>query len=291
MSFWEYHYRPAAPRPVKDGIKTRSQRGRIGETWWSSRWIGVLESLGMGARLDRGRSYARRGQVMNLDIGRGMVSAQVQGTRRKPYDVTIGLKPLTESQWDRAISVMASKAIFAAKLLAGEMPQDIEDAFQEAGVSLFPANHRDLETDCSCPDWANPCKHIAAVYFLLAEEFDRDPFMVFRLRGKDKQDIIAALRELRSVPSEEAMQGDTSRLTDETAGMEFPSLESCLEDFWSWGDSMDSFRVEVAPDVVPEAVLKRLGTPSCWDSEEEFAALASAYYAAISRWAMEEGLR
>ncbi|MDP2948270.1 MAG: SWIM zinc finger family protein, partial [Chloroflexota bacterium] len=181
---WEF-YPPSRPRPVEGGIKAKSQRGRIGETWWSGKWLAFLESLDLGARLGRGRAYARAGQVMSLEVKKGQVAARVQGSRPRPYSVSIQLAPLSEAQWRKVADAMASQALFAARLLAGEMPQDIEEAFRAAGVSLFPTRRGDLESDCSCPDWANPCKHVAAVYYLLAEEFDRDPFLIFRLRGKE----------------------------------------------------------------------------------------------------------
>jgi len=100
---WGY-YEPARPKPVKDGIRAKSQRGEIGETWWSKRWIGVLHSFGMGARLDRGRSYARKGQVVSIDVQKGIVTAKVQGTRAKPYSVEIELKPLSEKAWETCLS-------------------------------------------------------------------------------------------------------------------------------------------------------------------------------------------
>src|SRR5579859_6236251 len=158
--YWDY-YSESRPRRVEGGIKTKNERGAIGETWWSKRWLAVLESLGMGARLTRGRSYARQGQVLSLDIVPGQVKAKVQGSRYQPYKVTIRLQPLSEQEWDRVTEAMAAQAFFAAKLLAGEMPTNIEEAFQVAGVSLFPVLMEDLHTQCSCPDWANPCKHIA----------------------------------------------------------------------------------------------------------------------------------
>lgn len=259
--YGERYYEPSRPRPVKDGIKAKSQRGKIGETWWAGRWTAVLESLNLGARLGRGRSYARQGQVMNLEIRKGLVSAKVQGSRPRPYSVTIELKPLPEDDWDRVIAAMASQAIFAAKLLAGEMPQNIEEAFQDARISLFPTRSRDLVTECSCPDWANPCKHIAAVYYLLAEEFDRDPFMIFRLRGKEKDKLIAALRERRAFSGdvEPAVEALPIAATD-VAENPVP-LEECLDHFWSAGGEMASFRVAIGPPRVPEAVLKRLGPP------------------------------
>jgi len=169
--YWDHYYEPARLKEVENGIKAKSKRGSIGEKWWSKRWVSVLESFNIGARLGRGRSYARKGQVISIDIQKEFVRSKVQGTRSKPYEITISLKPLSDSDWKKAIKAMSRRAIFAAKLLSGEMPSDIEDAFADAKVSLFPEDKEDLKTECSCPDWSNPCKHIAAVYYLLAEQY------------------------------------------------------------------------------------------------------------------------
>jgi len=124
---------------------------------------------------------------------------KIQKTSRpKPYQIKIALKPLSQKDWNKVTEAMAEQAIFVAKLLAGEMPQNIEEAFEAAKVPLFPKSSRELETDCFCPDWANPCKHIAAVYYLLAEQFDDDPFLIFKLRGKSKEQLINELREKRA---------------------------------------------------------------------------------------------
>lgn len=179
--YWGY-YRSGKPKAIKNGIKANSKRGAIGEKWWSKRWVALLESFDIGARLGRGRSYARKGQVISIDIQKGLVKSEVQGGRSKPYKIDIQLRLISNNDWEKVVDVMTSKAIFAAKLLSGEMPTDIEAAFSEAGVSLFPTKN-DLKTSCSCPDWSNPCKHIAAVYYLLAEQFDVDPFLIFMLRG------------------------------------------------------------------------------------------------------------
>jgi len=109
------------------------------------------------------------------DVTAGAITARVQGSRVRPYSVSIRLKPLDDRSWHRVAGVMARQAAFAAMLLAGEMPRDIETAFVEAGTSLFPQSRGDLESRCSCPDWANPCKHVAAVAYVVAEAFDRDP--------------------------------------------------------------------------------------------------------------------
>src|SRR5215210_1878935 len=195
MSRWDYwdYYEQKLAREVKGGIKAQSKRGAFGESWWAKRWIAVLENFDIGARLNRGRSYARKGQVMNVDIDKGSVKAKVQGSSSRPYRITIEIKALTERDWKKLAQALSAEAVFAAKLLAGEMPQEIEQVFTRAGLSLFPSKLRDLETDCSCPDWSNPCKHIAAAYYLLGEEFDRDPFLIFTLRGLGRDALMARL--------------------------------------------------------------------------------------------------
>jgi len=185
---------PAFPAARRQGRHQGTvKRGAFGQSWWAKRWIAVLESFDIGARLGRGRSYARNGQVLSIDVAKGKVTAKVQGSRPQPYAVTIQVKQLTTGQWDELVRALSGQALFTAKLLAGEMPQDIEQVFGEAGLSLFPEKLRDLQTSCSCPDDSNPCKHIAAVYYLLGEEFDRDPFLLFRLRGLDREELMERL--------------------------------------------------------------------------------------------------
>src|SRR5919199_6786403 len=186
-------YPRSRPRAAKGGIKAQSRSGSFGKSWWAQRWVSVLESFDLGARLGRGRTYARQGQVLSIDVAEGEVRAKVQGSRLKPYDVTIQVKTLSEDQWGQVIEALSGQALFAAKLLAGEMPQDIEQVFRAAKLSLFPEKKGDLSTDCSCPDWSNPCKHVAAVYYLLGEEFDRDPFLLFRMRGLSREELLQRL--------------------------------------------------------------------------------------------------
>jgi uncharacterized Zn finger protein len=187
---------PAAkPRKAKGGIKARSQRGAFGTQWWAKRWIEVLERLSIGSRLQRGRRYARAGQVLDVTIRAGKVTAKVQGSRAAPYAVTIEVATLDAAAWRKVAEHIAGEARFSARLLAGEMPHEIEEAFAAAGTSLFPTDLKQLQTECSCPDWSNPCKHIAATYYLIGEEFDRDPFLLFTLRGGTKAAVLAELHE------------------------------------------------------------------------------------------------
>jgi uncharacterized Zn finger protein len=183
------------PIAAKGGIKAQSQHGAFGSSWWAQRWVNVLESFNIGSRLTRGRSYARQGQVLSIDIDSGKITAQVQGSRPRPYQVEIKLKPLSSSDWKSLAQTLSTQVLFTAKLLAGEMPQDIEQAFQDAGLALFPKMLYDLDTQCSCPDYSNPCKHIAAVYYLIGEEFDRDPFLLFKLRGMTREKLLALLQK------------------------------------------------------------------------------------------------
>ncbi|MGA9312128.1 MAG: SWIM zinc finger family protein, partial [Pseudonocardiaceae bacterium] len=182
------------PRTVEGGLKARSTRGAIAQTWWSERFIEVLEDIGMGNRLQRGRSYARTGQVISMDVTPGSVTAQVQGSRARPYRVRIGIAAFGKSEWARAEHALAANAWYTAMLLSGEMPDDIEDVFAGLGLSLFPATERDLSLDCSCPDHAVPCKHLAATFYLLAESFDADPFAILAWRGRERADLLANLQ-------------------------------------------------------------------------------------------------
>jgi uncharacterized Zn finger protein len=188
---------PTRPLAVSGGLKARSTRGAIGQTWWSGRFIAVLEAIIVGGRLERGRNYARRGQVLSMDVAAGMVSALVQGSRVQPYRVRIGLDAFGAPQWDAAERALAASAWYSAKLLAGEMPEDIDEVFAELGLALFPASAAELSMYCSCPDWEVPCKHIAAVFYLLAEAFDDDPFSILAWRGRSREDLLAGLHAAR----------------------------------------------------------------------------------------------
>jgi uncharacterized Zn finger protein len=285
--YWDY-YEPSRPLKVEGGIKTRSEYGAIGSTWWSKRWVSVLESFNMGARLTRGRSYARQGQVISIDVQPGLVKAKVQGSRPRPYNVEIHLKPLSDQDWDKVTDAMTAQAIFAAKLLAGEMPTNIEEAFSAAQLSLFPTAARELETACSCPDWANPCKHIAAVYYLMAERFDEDPFLIFKLRGRTKEQIIEILRQKRveTLPAEGVPT--STDVVDATATENTLSLEDHLDTFWQAGKALDSFAVNPTAPRIDKAILKRLGEAPFTISGQNITSLLSKAYDVIEAAALKK---
>lgn len=205
---------------VDNGLKAKSKRGDIGATWWSRRFIEVLESFGMGGRLTRGRNYARQGQVLSLSLSTSMVIALVQGSRPTPYKTRIAIKAFTGQEWQRIEHALAGKALYAAKLLAGEMPADIETLFASLGLRLFPATQRELTMDCSCPDWEVPCKHLAAACYLLAESFDNDPFEILAWRGRSREDLLDRLRALRGTVRSAVVREEA------------PPLTRCLDTFW-----------------------------------------------------------
>jgi uncharacterized Zn finger protein len=244
---------------VQDGIKAKSKHGKFVKNWWADRWIKALKSLMDSKRLSRGRSYARRGQVMEINVEPGHISARVQGSRRKPYKVSIELQPLSDRRWDKVFDALAEQAMFAAQLLNGEMPPDIEQVFEAVRVPLFPTSRGDLKTNCSCPDWANPCKHIAAVYYLMGERFDQDPFLLFELRGRSKDEVAAALRERRGQGMEAV--DETLYVPDAVEAVEIVTLEECLERYWTPGPGVEDLALKIAPPKVDMALLKRLGVP------------------------------
>ncbi len=255
MSWWNYERRPR-PKPV-GGIKAKSKRGEIGETWWSKRFISILESFDIGARLSRGRSYARGGNVLKIDIQSGLVTSKVQGSYAAPYKIRIEIDPLSESEWSRVEKEMASQALFMAKLLAGEMPREIEEAFTACRLALFPSSKKDMKTDCSCPDWSNPCKHIAATYYILAEQFDEDPFLIFAWRGRAKDQIIENLRTLRgAIDESEEEAGEAKEIIPLE---EVAPLEECLSDFWKMRDDFTGLRIHPQAALIPDALLRQLG--------------------------------
>jgi uncharacterized Zn finger protein len=269
---------PSKPRDVKGGIRARSRRGAFGQSWWARRWIAVLEGFELGGRLQRARSYARRGQVVSIAVEKGRVDAVVQGSRPDPYTVTLETRTLPAGEWTRLAATLTREARFAAKLLAGEMPPDVEEAFRAAGLSLFPARREDLRTACSCPDWSNPCKHIAAVYYLLGEEFDRDPFLIFRLRGLERDELVRLLdRAAATAPAPR----ERSRAARRASPDPLPSEPSA---FWQGSELPEGLLGEVEAPPVDAALLGRLGQFPFWRGRQPLAeAVAPVYHAASAR--------
>lgn len=284
------YFPPSIPRKVAGGLKLRSRRGEVAGTWWGRRWTQVLDSFGWHTRLERGRRYARQGQVVSVKIEPGKVLARVQGSKPKPYEVRISLHPLSRKDWSRAADLIARRALYTAKLLSGEMPQEIEKVFIEAKLALFPRSKHDLSTDCSCPDWENPCKHIAAAYYILAQEFDRDPFLLFRLRGISREEFLGEIRARRReapLPSDPdqwvaSRAGASRRARPQGAAPGCADLSKRLEGFFQLGKEIPAgwgpteCLLESLPK--PGGKIHEMGTPPFWRGESGFESALTRYY-------------
>jgi len=269
-----------AKQPPKHGIKVR----KIGATWWGQRWIEALERMSRDYlnRLGRGRSYARAGRVHDMHIEPGLVSARVTGSDSEPYKVTLRVAMLPPASWKKAIEAMSQQAVFAAELLSGQMPQDINQTFRAAGHSLFPAKQREIETDCSCPDWANPCKHVAAVHYVLGEAFDKDPFLLFELRGRTRQQVLGALSALRSGQITETGEQLVAKVSARTAQREALVATIDLqtrkpEEFEYW-PAVPHLQFSIDAPIPRYTLLSQLGAPASWPQDDlPYEALVSLY--------------
>lgn len=174
---------------------------QFSRTWWGQRFIAALEEFTDSARLGRGRSYARGGRILDYKLAGGTVTARVRGSinpyfgvyTEPTYRTTITIKAISAASWTKVIQRIAARADLVTRLLMHEMPDTIEEIFTSLHLHLLPHSDGDFVTTCSCPDYANPCKHIAGVYYLLAADLDRDPFVMFELRGLSRDALHAEL--------------------------------------------------------------------------------------------------
>lgn len=175
-----------------------SRRAPFATSWWGRAWVDALERSAHldPNRLARGRTYARQGAVLELEFGAGYVAGRVQGTHGRWYRADVAVRKLADAEWEQVADAIAARAAHAAALLEGELDPGIVDDLAELDVRLLPGPG-DLRPDCTCPDWAEPCKHAAALCYLVAAELDRDPFVLFLLRGIDRGALTELLRVRR----------------------------------------------------------------------------------------------
>lgn len=246
------------------GLKTMELANR---QWWVERWLELLDSYRFKKRLERGRNYAREGNVLTIEFVGSQVLAKVQGSEAQPYQVSLSLASFSDEDWSFITQTMSEKAIFSAQLLAGEMPANIEDVFTANGLSLFPFSLTEIRSRCSCPDKANPCKHIAAVYYQLSDRFSEDPFVLFQLRGRTKTEILDTLRQLRSnkVGSESktsSLDSISDPITTEKSSESIKSkiLENAdLKNFWQYNEPLEPSLVVITPPTEGKTILDLLG--------------------------------
>jgi uncharacterized Zn finger protein len=297
MSRWSrfgwYESTPKKPPPER-GIRMK----KAGTTWWGQRWIEALENVlrGDSARLARGRTYARAGRTHDLVVKGGKVTAKVTGSRATPYKITIELTELSAPAWKKAIDGLAKKAQFSAELLAGQMPQAIDEVFVEAGVSLFPKQRADLKTSCSCPDWGDPCKHVAATHYVLGEALDSDPFLLLELRGRTKDQVLDALRAARGGAGETpAKKAGKSKVAPEDATTDVPTVKLGklkAAEYDLPREPLPTLHFSFDEPVTHGAVLRQLGAPMAWEGDaspaDVLAPLVRAAAATARRIAMAE---
>lgn len=271
MSRWDWderHPRAAKKPAPAHGIRMK----KAGTTWWGQRWIAALEQvLGADAgRLSRGKTYARAGRAHDLEVQAGTVTAKVTGTRAAPYDVTLTLAQLPDALWLRAIARMADEAQFAAELLAGQMPGRIDEVFVALGASLFPTSRADLVTSCSCPDWGDPCKHVAATHYLLGEAFDADPFLLFELRGRTRASVLAGLRTARGGAAAERGLAQSPAAAEKEEALDVARVRLgplAAADYDRARAPLPSLELSFEPPGVHGALLRQLGVPGAWRGE------------------------
>ncbi|MBE9222879.1 SWIM zinc finger family protein [Cyanobacterium stanieri LEGE 03274] len=236
----------------------------INRQWWVEKWLELLDSYRFKKRLERARNYAREGNVLNIEFKQNHLISEVQGSESQPYRVTLSLEAFSDEDWGYVIETMSEKALLAAQLLVGEMPSEIEQVFIKNGLSLFPFNLTDVKSRCTCPDKANPCKHIGAVYYQLADRFSEDPFIIFQLRGRSKEQILEALRVCRGIklsgktPQPE-MLGKIKSLPKRKAKANKTSVPLSIDSFWEYDEPLDSSLVVITPPTDNKNILDVLG--------------------------------
>ncbi len=236
----------------------------INRQWWVEKWLELLDSYRFKKRLERARNYSREGNVLNIEFKQSQLVAEVQGTEEQPYRVTLALDAFSNEDWGYVIATMSEKALLAAQLLVGEMPAEIEQVFIKNGLSLFPFNLTDVKSRCSCPDKANPCKHIGAVYYQLADRFSEDPFIIFQLRGRSKEQILEGLRIARSIKlSGQALDPEKlskiKSLPRQRRKSHKTSAPLSIDNFWEYDEALDSSLMVITPPKENKIVVDLLG--------------------------------
>lgn len=271
------------PLNVRGGIRSQAPNGGPARAWWSRRWTEVIEHFRLGARLGRGRNYAASGQVSSLDITPGRVAARVQGANKEPYESMLLFRMAEGEAKAGLIRELHRHPMLVARLLVSDMPLEVEGLFRDAGCPLFPRRENDLTSRCSCPDYANPCKHLAAVYYLLGEAIAKNPMLLLMLRGISRADLLGAAAEQDGG----ALDADCLTLAGacEAAG------EIGAEDFYGTPQPpFDDFGTAVK-SVTHAPLICRLGTLPFWRGHERFADTLEHLYAraAARGWSVWAG--
>ena len=253
-------------------------------TWWGRRFIEALEQFTDPGRLGRGRSYAHNGRIIEYTLANGVVKAKVRGSinpyfevyEEPIYKISITIKAISAADWKKVIRRIAGQADLVTKLLMNEMPATIEDVFAESGLHLLPQNERDFTTKCSCPDYSNPCKHIAGVYYLLASRLDNDPFIMFELRGLSRDALRVELEQspLGQILATALVTSDVQVEPVEsyyTRPRKKSVAEASHKEFWTGAKRLPAPSVTAAQTSVSALLIKKQGDyPAFWHKDASF---------------------
>ncbi len=266
---------------------------QFSRTWWGKRFIAALEDFTDPARLGRGRSYASGGKIKEYRITQGKITAKVRGSvnpyfgvyKEPLYNTSIAIQPISASNWSKAIAHIASKASFVSKLLMNEVPDKIEEAFAELDLHLLPHSRKDFQTSCSCPDYSNPCKHIAGVYYLVASELDSNPFLLFELRGLSREKL---LQELAKSPLGQVLSSamHTEDSPIESAASYYTQLKQVsvpesvsLKEFWLGTKRLPQTIEAASSTSIPAILIKKAGDfPPFWKKDISFIEVMEELY-------------
>lgn len=257
------------PRRVRGGVKLQSDLAPGAGSWSAARLIRLLEQAAEGARLVEGLEYAKIGQTARLNFETGVITATVQGRIDRPYRVSIAMATFSEAQWDGVVAAMSDQAVYAAKLLAGELPASIEDLFGPAQLRLFPAEPADLTPACTCGDEQRWCKHVCCVMYLVAERLSTEPMLIFSLRGLPGEELLEKIRQRRAVAS--AVGGMIPVYAARVPGVTDASaepLEATLERFWEAGPELEQLDTPMDRPTVTHPLLRRLGPSPFQDPKD-----------------------
>lgn len=260
---------------------------KIAKTWWGNRWIKALETTTDPGRLKRGRTYANRRCIRNLEINQGTIRAQVRGNKnayfgvdQEPtYQAMIVVRPLSSEQWKSAIAQLSSNASFISRLLLNEIPDDLEE---KLGIHLLPRVRTDLQTVCSCPDWGGLCQHIAGVCYQVAAELDQDPLLLFELRGLSREQLFS---ELAQSPLGQALTDESKFQCIAPAHTESYYTQPELRDLPNltpqafWQGSKPSSPLQPTQSAITGILIKKQGDfPAFWQRENSFIEAMEALY-------------
>jgi uncharacterized Zn finger protein len=275
-------YAPRTPLNVKGGIRSQLTHGGSRRVWWIRRWTEVIERFRLGARLGRGRNYAVSGQVSELDITAGKIEAHVQGTNKEPYVSTIRFRAVEGEAKEALIRAVRRRPMLAARLLVSDLPFEMEGLFREAGCPLFPQHENDLASRCSCPDYANPCKHLAAVYYLFGEAIAKDPMLLLELRGVSRAELVGAEAE-DAAPTVERRMLDAECAEENTPCAAEGFYGTPQPPFGDFGTAVKT--------LTPAPLIYRLGALPFWRGQERFIDTLEHLYAraAARGWSVWAG--